>query len=107
MISSGKVTLRNSMHRRMIACVRRAVALLFLTMFTVPLISQAATVTVVNLDGPNVGLNDPTPATPVGGNTGTTLGAQRRKALQFAADVWGARLDSAVEIRVGAEFHPL
>jgi len=54
-----------------------------------------------------VGLNDPTPATPVGGNTGTTLGAQRRKALQFAADIWGARLDSAVEIRVGAEFHPL
>ena len=33
---------------------------------------------IVNLNAPNVGFNDPTPAAPVGGNTGTTLGEQRR-----------------------------
>src|SRR5881392_4250720 len=107
MILSGKVTPRNYMRRRMSACVRHTVAILCLTIFTSPLISQAATVTVVSLDGPNVGLNDPIPATPIGGNTGATLGAQRKKALQFAADIWGSRLDSGVEVRVGAEFHPL
>ena len=37
----------------------------------------AANIVVVSFDGPGVGLNDPTPATPVGGNPGTTLGQQR------------------------------
>jgi cysteine-rich repeat protein len=62
---------------------------------------------VINLDGPNEGFNDATPAAPVGGNSGTTLGSQRLKAFQFAADIWGSRLAGSVEIRVGAEFNPL
>ena len=37
----------------------------------------AAQITIVNTDGPNEGFNDPTAATPVGGNTGTTDGQQR------------------------------
>ena len=37
----------------------------------------AATITIVNGDPAGVGFNDPTPVAPVGGNTGTTLGAQR------------------------------
>src|SRR5258707_9973464 len=78
---------KNCMHRRIITCLRCSVFTLCLTMFTLPLVGQAATVKVVNLDGPNAGLNDPAPAPPVGGNTGTTLGAQRKKALQFAADI--------------------
>jgi hypothetical protein len=32
----------------------------------------SAHITVVNVDGPNEGFNDPTPAAPVGGNPGTT-----------------------------------
>ena len=32
---------------------------------------------IVNINAPGVGFNDPTPAAPVGGNTGTTLGEQR------------------------------
>ena len=37
----------------------------------------AATITIVNANEPGVGFNDPTPALPVGGNNGTTLGQQR------------------------------
>jgi hypothetical protein len=67
----------------------------------------AANVIVVNLNVPGVGFNDPTPAAPVGGNTGTTRGAQRLIAFQHAADLWGATLDSPVAIIVGASFEPL
>lgn len=69
--------------------------------------SQAAIITVVNLDDPNEGFNDPTPATPVGGNAGTTIGAQRLIAFQYAADLWAGRLSSAVEIRIDAHFDPM
>lgn len=67
----------------------------------------AATITVVNIDGPNEGFNDPTPVAPVGGNPGTTRGQQRLIAFQFAADLWGATLDSNVQVRVNAAFNPL
>jgi len=66
-----------------------------------------ATITIINVDGPNEGFNDPTPAAPVGGNPGTTVGQQRLNVFQFAADVWGANLDSNVEIIVVASFDPL
>jgi len=53
------------------------------------------------------GFTDNTPATPVGGNTGTTVGAQRLIAFQYAADLWGARLVSNVNIVVDARFSAL
>ena len=67
----------------------------------------AATIVIVNTNGPGEGFNDPTPAAPVGGNTGTTLGAQRLIAFQHAADLWAATLTSAVPVRVAASFEPL
>src|SRR6185295_18843566 len=67
----------------------------------------AATILIVNTDGPGEGFNDPTPAAPVGGNPGTTLGAQRLYAFTFAANIWGATLDSNVPIRIQAAFNPL
>ena len=67
----------------------------------------AATVLIVNGNTAGVGFNDPTPAAPVGGNAGATLGQQRLIAFQAAADVWGATLDSPVVIRVLATFEPL
>jgi hypothetical protein len=67
----------------------------------------AATIVIVNQNAPGEGFNDPTPATPVGGNTGTTLGQQRLIAFQRAADIWGATLTSSVPIRIGASFQPL
>ena len=67
----------------------------------------AANIVIVNVDGPGEGFNDPTIVSPVGGNSGTTVGQQRLIAFQHAAAIWGQRLDSAVEIRVRAAFNPL
>lgn len=67
----------------------------------------AATIIIVNTNEPGVGFNDPTPVPAVGGNSGTTLGAQRLIAFQRAADIWGARLNSDVPVRVDAAFEPL
>ena len=67
----------------------------------------AATIVIVNQNGPGDGFNDPTPVAPVGGNTGTTLGQQRLNAFQRAAEIWGATLTSTVPIRIGASFVPL
>ena len=69
-----------------------------------------ATITIVNVDGPGEGFNDPGPADPAstaGGNPGTTIGAQRLYAFQFAANIWGQILDSKVPIFVQASFDPL
>jgi hypothetical protein len=68
---------------------------------------SAATITIVNANDVGSGFDDATPATPVGGNTGTTVGQQRLIAFQHAADIWASLLDSPVEIRVHAEFSPL
>ncbi|MGZ3181363.1 MAG: PA domain-containing protein [Telluria sp.] len=67
----------------------------------------AATITIINANAPGVGFNDPTPAAPVGGNSGTTLGQQRLIAFTYAANVWGATVTSPVEIRIQASFEPL
>jgi hypothetical protein len=66
--------------------------------------------TVINLDGPGEGFNDPSPADPAstaGGNSAVTLGGQRLVAFQFAANMWGTLLSSPVEIRIDANFDPL
>src|SRR6266480_526200 len=64
-------------------------------------------ITIVNGNAAGVGFNDPTAATPVGGNPGTTLGQQRLNAFQRAADLWGATLDSRVPVTILAQFAPL
>lgn len=69
--------------------------------------AQAADIVPINADPAGTGLNDLTPATPTGGNPGTTVGEQRRIVYQFAADLWGAVLESPAEIRVQASFQPL
>ncbi len=66
-----------------------------------------AQIVIVNINAPGVGFNDPTVAAPVGGNNGTTLGQQRLNAFQHAANIWGARLDSNVPIRIRAQFTAL
>ncbi len=70
--------------------------------------AQAATqIVIVNGNAAGVGFNDTTPAKPVGGNTGTTLGEQRLIAFTHAANLWGAKLQSSVPIRIQASFEPL
>ena len=78
-----------------------------LVLCTGPAFAAGATITIVNGNAPGVGFNDPTPAAPIGGNPGTTIGEQRLNAFQFAANVWGTTLDSNVEIQVFARFVPL
>ncbi|MGD9762536.1 MAG: hypothetical protein AB7V27_02315 [Candidatus Binatia bacterium] len=89
--------------------VRRAyVGVLLLAISAVPAqMAPAATIRVISSDGPGEGLNDPTPATPVGGNAGRTLGEQRRIALEYAAQAWARVVASPVEIRISAAFDPL
>jgi hypothetical protein len=69
--------------------------------------ASAATITIVNMDASNEGFNDPTPAAPVGGNSGTTIGQQRLNLFQRAADIWGGLLESDVEIRIESSFDVL
>jgi hypothetical protein len=71
------------------------------------LLRAGAVITIVNSDPAGSGLNDVTPATPVGGNPGTTLGQQRLNAAQRAADIWAGILDSPVPIRIQVRFAAL
>jgi hypothetical protein len=67
----------------------------------------SATIIIENGDAPNLGFNDPTPVSPVGGNSGTTLGQQRLNAFQFAAGIWGATLTSGPTITIHATWEAL
>src|SRR5262249_59927614 len=91
------------LHRRVGApgrlTMRRLLAALLLTAAVAPL-ARAATVTVLNLDGPSEGFNDPSPVAPIGGNNGVTLGQQRLLAFPHAADLSGAVLQSNIPIPV-------
>ena len=78
-----------------------AAALLF-----VPAASQADFV-IVNTDFPGEGFNDNTPAAPVGGNPGTTVGQQRLNVFVKAGQIWDAILQSPIQIRVQAAFDTL
>jgi hypothetical protein len=69
--------------------------------------NAAATIVITSRDAPGVGFNDPTPVTPVGGNLGTTLGAQRWNVYQYVASVWEQALDSNVPITVSAGWEAL
>ena len=90
----------------MIKTVSAALQLALLC-FVVGLASSTAraqvTVT-IRIDPSDTGFNDPTPVSPVGGNNGTTLGQQRFNAFRFAADIWGATLNSGPAIVVNAKW---
>jgi len=87
---------------------KTALALAALTMCAAaPQAFAQGKIIVVNGNLPGVGFNDPAPATPVGGNTGTTKGEQRMQVFQYAADLWTAVLNPKVDIYVWARFVPL
>ena len=73
----------------------------------VPLFAGTGRVVIVNADRPGTGFNDPTPATPVGGNTGTTRGQQRLNIFIAAAEKWSNALDTNIDIRASASFAPI
>jgi hypothetical protein len=83
-------------------------ALLAFGMAVFPVAARAgAEIRIVNTNAANEGFNDPTAVEPVGNNPGTTLGAQRRIAFQYAAALWAATLGNHVFIRISAKFGPL
>src|SRR5688572_16212419 len=73
---------------------------LILTLIVSVAASAQANIVIFNDDAAGVGFNDATPATPVGGNNGTTVGQQRLIAFQFAANIWGATLTSSPTITI-------
>lgn len=89
-------------YRKFLMLCATAVCALSISQF-----AAAANVVINNVDPPGAGLNDPTPAVPVGGNPGLTVGDQRLNVFQAAADQWGATLQSDVTIVVQATFLPL
>lgn len=79
-----------------------------LTLLIVALPASAARFVIENKDvGTGKGFDDKTPATPVGGNAGTTLGEQRLNVFRYAAEIWGRAIESNVEIVVQASFSPI
>lgn len=91
--------------------MNRLAPLTLLSMLSVLALAPAAaranaTITIVNANDPDVGFNDPTPATPLASNPGATVGEQRLKVFEYAAAQWGAVLDSPVEIFILAAFLP-
>jgi len=93
------------MSARRSAALRLASLLIALAL---PAVARAdgSRISVIVADPPGIGFNDPTPAAPVGGNIGTTIGQQRVIAFQYAANQWGKTLDSAIEVRIQARFDP-
>lgn len=82
--------------------------LLVAGVFLAAMPAGAARFVIENRDaGTGKGFDDPTPATPVGGNTGTTLGEQRLNVFRYSAEIWGRAIDSPVEIVVSASFSPI
>ena len=81
--------------------------LLLSSLLILPLYSQAANIVIVNSDGANEGFNDNTVVSAVGGNTATTLGAQRLAVFQRAADILETYIDIQVDVNVEARFDPL
>jgi len=66
-----------------------------------------ATFIINYVDNAQEGFNDSTAVSPVGNNTGTTLGNQRRIAFEYAVDKLSVILHSDVDIEVDAHFDPL
>ncbi len=71
------------------------------------LAANAGEILINNVDADGVGFNDPTPAAPVGGNPGATIGDQRLFAYEFAADRWESILQPDQDIIVQASFDAL
>ena len=86
---------------------RTALAAAVLTVLAGISQAQAADIIPVIFDAAGTGYYDTTPATPVGGNPGTTKGEQRRYVANYAAALWGSVLQSDVPIYIGARFTPL
>lgn len=87
--------------------MRRTMLLAASLILTTSVFAGTGRMLIINADSPGLGFNDPTPVEPVGGNPGTTRGAQRYNVYVKAAALYSAVLDTSVDIRVRGSFAPL
>ncbi len=85
----------------------RAILLAASLILTTSALAGTGRMLIINADAPGIGFNDPTPVEPVGGNPGTTRGAQRYNVYVKAAELFSDVLDTSVDIRVRGSFAPL
>ncbi len=83
---------------------RRLRPLLAASLLVSPVVLAGAEIRIVDGNGSGEGLNDTTPAEPVGGNPGTSVGEQRLMSAQYAAALWSATLGNRVPISIRTEF---
>ncbi len=86
---------------------RRHLVAAALACLLVPGLVQAGEIKVDFFAAPGTGFADPTPATPVGGNPGVTVGEQRIYVFLQAAAIWTQALKPSQDIYVAAQFTPL
>jgi hypothetical protein len=71
-----------------------------------PVVTGNFTINVVD-PVPEIGFSDPTPAAPIDGNPGTTVGEQRLEAYKHVVAIWDANLDINTQIVLQASFTAL
>lgn len=76
-------------------------------LFLTPSFALAGKVNVINLDNPNEGFNDQTPASAIDGNSGSTIGQQRALVFDYAADIIASIINIRIDIDINAKFIPL
>jgi hypothetical protein len=81
--------------------------LLIPAIITLSTVSAQAEITILNSDNPNEGLNDTRAATPIGGNSGSTIGEQRLKVFEKAAEILNESLNITAPVIVEVEFNNL
>lgn len=87
---------------------RKPLNLLLALLLACSISAHAADILLVNNDSANEGFNDPSPAVSnQTGNTGNTLGEQRLRVFEAAANYWEQRLVIDVDVLVGINFDPL
>jgi hypothetical protein len=86
---------------------RQRVLAAALVCLLMPRIAQAGSILVDFFAAPGTGFADPTPAAPVGGNPGVTVGEQRIYVFLQAAAIWTQVLKPTQDIYVAAQFTSL
>lgn len=81
--------------------------LIFIPLAILSVASAKADIIIVNGDSYNEGLNDRTVVTSVGGNSGTTVGEQRLKVFEKAAEILNNSLKISAPVRVQVAFNSL
>ncbi|MDB6017563.1 MAG: hypothetical protein JWR19_2052, partial [Pedosphaera sp.] len=78
--------------------------LLLVTLLLTAVRSYGVPMAITYTDAAGTGFFDNTARTPIGGNTGTTLGQQRRNVLEAVANRWGQTLEGNQTIQIQAHW---